>query len=99
MREHKQKMVSAMMHHEEAATETAALPPANLPTLPAIYDQGVCEVLFTIHESVLNPFEARSLLSVIPASTIRNPTFFNGKVCLYVVYSSQTIQRFHGQHQ
>jgi hypothetical protein len=41
MRKHKQKDVSAMMHHEEVATESAAFLPANLSTLTAICEQGM----------------------------------------------------------
>ena len=58
VRIHKEKDVSAMMHNKEAATETGQ--PSRLPiSLP--YPRSAirgCEVLFTIHESVLNPFKA-----------------------------------------
>jgi len=58
MHRHKEKDVSAMMHNEEAATETgqASRLPISLP-YPRSAIRG-CEVLFTIHESVLNPFKA-----------------------------------------
>jgi hypothetical protein len=75
MRRHKQKDVSAMMHNEKAATETGK--PSRLPiSLP--YPRSAirgCEVLFTIHESVLNPFKALSLEHLLPASTFSNPEF------------------------
>jgi hypothetical protein len=62
-----------------------AFPPANLSTLPRSAIGG-CEVLFTIHESVLNPFKALSLQLLLPASTFSNPVFLVTR-CFCILYT------------